>query len=45
MLGNIKKQTNVQVWIDDKTYDEFIERLKKVEKYAAENKLGVWSDK
>jgi hypothetical protein len=35
----------VQVLVDDKIYESFIEELKLAELYAKENKLGIWNEK
>jgi len=36
------ERPDVKVFIDKKTYDNFIEQVKSAEKFARENKLGVW---
>lgn len=39
------EKPEVKVYVDKKTYDNFIEQIKSAELYATENKLGVWLKK
>jgi hypothetical protein len=41
---DIKDKLNVIVQIDKKAYENFIEQIKTSEKYASDNKLGIWAD-
>lgn len=36
------EKPNVTVFVDKKTYDDFIEQIKIAEQFARENKLGIW---
>jgi len=36
------EKPDVKVYIDKKTYDNFIEQIKSAELFAQENKLGIW---
>ncbi|KEO75473.1 hypothetical protein [Anditalea andensis] len=36
------KKANVEVYIDNKTYETFIEQIKTAELYARNKKLGIW---
>jgi hypothetical protein len=38
------EKLDVKVYVDKKTYDDFIEQIKNAELYARENKLGIWKD-
>ena len=39
------EKPNVQVHIDKKSYDNFIEQIKNAETFAEANKLGIWNRK
>lgn len=39
-----EEKPDIQVLIDKKSYDAFIEQIKSAELYATEKKLGVWKD-
>jgi hypothetical protein len=38
-----KEKLNIIVHIDKKAYENFIEQIKSSEKYASDNKLGIWA--
>ena len=37
-----EEKPNIEVHINDETYEQFIEKIKVVEEHAKENKLGIW---
>jgi len=37
-----EEKPNVKVYVDKKSYDNFIEQIKSAEIYAKENALGIW---
>jgi len=37
-------QPNIQIHIEKKAYEDYIEKIKIAEQYATENKLGIWKE-
>ncbi|MFD2907107.1 hypothetical protein ACFSX9_00015 [Flavobacterium ardleyense] len=37
-------ESKIKVYIDSKKYEEFIQKIKKAEQFASDNKLGIWNE-
>ncbi len=42
LFDGTTEKPDVEVYVDNKTYDTFIEQIKAAELFAKENKLGIW---
>lgn len=42
LYNDLDEKPDVKVYVDKKTYDNFIEQIKNAEQFAKKNKLGIW---
>jgi len=44
LYSDIYEKPDVEIYVSDKTYNDFIEEVKKAEIYAQDNEFGIWKN-